>query len=335
MHAAATRQQRHGTGCRQQRLQRAARPRPCTLARPARRAQLLLPAVAAAFPPCAALCLLCLLCLRPARLQRRFIWGRAACNPTQALPLPAHRVSRLYIDGACSNYRNNLQSQGWGCNGNPHGVAVHGSNASCEAALRDGQNDWWTAVRPNAAGQSEGGGKRARQLEVLAGMQVQCLGCGQVPAQLNGCLPASMSTCFPARKLVHALLLVPAGASEALLCAAFRATHHPNQPPSLILASTCMHHSPHADTVWYDGFAMCATSPIGYFYIHNSCNQTVSFTLTVSVSDSVRTVRRPTSELCCCICTAALQLPIPMLAPLPPARLGGCCCLLSFSACQP
>jgi len=33
---------------------------------------------------------------------------------------------------------------------------------------------------------------------------------------------------------------------------------------------------------------MCATSPIGYFYIHNSCNQTVSFTLTVSLPDRRR-----------------------------------------------
>ncbi|KAI7845258.1 hypothetical protein COHA_001300 [Chlorella ohadii] len=99
-------------------------------------------------------------------------------------------VSRLYIDGACSTYRNNLQSQGWGCNGNPHGSVVHGSNASCEAALRNGQPDWWTAVRANAPGQI-------------------------------------------------------------------------------------------GDKAWYDGFAMCATSPIGYFYIHNSCNQTVSFTLTI------------------------------------------------------
>lgn len=81
---------------------------------------------------------------------------------------------------------------------------------------------------------------------------------------------------------VHALQLVPAVAPDALLFAAGQAAQTQNAPP---LASPC---DPpfHAEMTFFDASAMCATSPIGYFYIHNSCNQTVSFTITVSVSDS-------------------------------------------------
>jgi len=109
--------------------------------------------------------------------------------PSRALDTNNHcllhsrsRVSRLFIDGACSTYRNNYQD--WNCSGGPHGIAVHGSNASCDAVLRASFNvivHWWTVVRPNAPGQSEGWGifrKRARDersLEDLAGMRVQCL----------------------------------------------------------------------------------------------------------------------------------------------------------------
>ncbi|KAI7845259.1 hypothetical protein COHA_001301 [Chlorella ohadii] len=119
-------------------------------------------------------------------------------------------VSRLFIDGACSTYRNNYQD--WNCSGGPHGIAVHGSNASCNAVLRASFNvivHWWTVVRPNAP-----------------------------------------------------------------------------------------------EMTFFDASAMCATSPIGYFYIHNSCNQTVSFTLTI------RTQTLPASP-----CITLNPVPAPAAAP--------------------